>query len=210
MIKPLRMPILTSLLIKKGKHKLNDSDTDYDSEEDVDYTPEPPKKQADFREIQTRSRVVRPFNDDQANINDLPNEILLRIFTKLVEPNGNVSELCVLNSVCKQWYAICSYYKSLWRNINLSKENDSLILSKYLKYTISNEKYEKTHTLILNNLKELKNEQLELILSNCTKCLRNLSIGNCPKLKLNALQSIGNYCPSIEILDISSLNVSFC
>lgn len=199
---------ISKFLLKKTKHKINDSDTDYVSEDDVDYKPEPPKKQINLK-IETRSRVIRPHSDDEANINDLPNEILLKIFLNIIESNGNIIELCKLNRVCKTWYSICCYYKSLWKNVNLSQDNDSLVLNKLIKYTISNKKYEQTHTLVLNNLKELKNEQLELILRNCTACLKHLSIGNCPKLKINSLQSIANYCSSIEILDISSLNVSF-
>jgi hypothetical protein len=158
------------------------------------------------RAIKSKTENVKKLKSNTFTTNkcwsiDPPKEILIKIFLHVLK--DSIIEIKNINKVCKLWYNVsCDQF--LWKNVNLA--NKKYNYNKFLNFTIDTKRFKFTSLLNLNGQNELNNNDLEMILKQCSN-LKSLSISDCKKVKSEILKSIADFCQNLKILDISSFSV---
>lgn len=139
------------------------------------------------------------------NINELPVEILVKIFSYVILSRGDVSKFKTLSLVCHHWANICaSSNESLWKSVNLSEKKvnldrfTSVIASKQISFIVD---------LNLSGLADIRSYHLETIVKWSAASLRRIDVSNCKKLNADLFRILAEYVPKLEALNISNLNV---
>ena len=170
-------------------------------------THEKPKANNESLQERLRQRLSIFPNDHLAApkttsrvINNLPEHILLKIFSYLSTKN-----LCMASGVCKKWHTLC-WDPQLWRSMKISKYSGSNI-DKVL-YTILSRLARSTQGLCLTlqyirivQCECLSDRGLSYIAKYCID-LAKLEILSCPCIMNRGVQSVLENCLSLMSLDI--------
>ena len=196
-------------IVKQNRYNAESiqSDETEDSSDDASYVPENEEDISTKDQIKTKSEIKdkgknRSKISTLKHINELPHELLLKIFSHIIWENGDVSKLRALSLVCKSWHEICTNRAdTLWKRVNLSGKR--IDLEKFMR----NPKLSFIVNLNLSGIADLKSTHLSVILTQA-KRVEALNISNCKKLGQDALKAIADSSLTIKSLDVSNLNVN--
>lgn len=149
--------------------------------------------------------VARKSATRVQSLNDLPDDILLRLFSFL--PN---MDLCRASGVCRKWQTLC-WDPLLWENIEIVNYQDSdinkILRNLLSKLAISTEgRFSLTvHSVKLNGCELLADKGLGFIAKYCID-LEELHIANCCCLTSKGLQDVLQNCHNLQFLDASGIS----
>jgi hypothetical protein len=134
------------------------------------------------------------------NINSLPRELLLKIFSFIT--CDSIIESRELFCVCKDWNRMLTLSSLLWMHVNLSYKRIRIDKFIQIRHNILSD-------LVVLNLRcafNLKHDYLVGII-DCVKvdCLKVLDISNCRQIKSSIFINIANKFKKLESLTMQSV-----
>ncbi|CAH1786612.1 unnamed protein product [Owenia fusiformis] len=135
---------------------------------------------------------------------NLPPEILVRIFQAVINSQGALPFLCRASKVCSNWQSV-ALNSSLWKTIDLSY---GWIRSteQTLDWLIEN-RISRSVSINLSSWKNLTIKGFENLVLKC-KNLESLCVSYCKKLNAAAIRLIGDHCMNLSHIDLSFLTVT--
>jgi len=140
------------------------------------------------------------------NINELPVELLVKIFSYVICSDGDVAKMKNLSLVCRHWAHICSSSNEcLWKRVNLSEKK--INLDRFTGW-IASRQIVSICDLNVSGVGEMRNYHLETILKWSAASVKRLDVSSCKKLNADALKIIAEHVPQLEALNIANINVN--
>lgn len=137
-------------------------------------------------------------NTSKVNLQDLPDDILLSIFTYF-----SCEQLCqVIGCVCRHWYLL-SRNPTLWKYIDLSNHNHSLTCQAI---EVMCHYFQTAHSLKLPCYDSFKDKNFTSIIRFCPRLYR-IDCSFCVGITCQAIINLVDYCPNVVDINAEGSNI---
>ncbi|CAG7836025.1 unnamed protein product [Allacma fusca] len=196
---------------KRGKMKRRKGDEDEDDVSDMDtdvHLVARPSSSGDF--------VINCENGDQSAGtkpsgwgDQLPEDILIKIFSMVVKDDGCIPFLVRATKVCRLWRKVASK-PELWTSIDLTSARikDVYRSERNLAYLLEYRFFHVRHLNLGGWSSAVTSATVDILVKNC-KSLESLFVSSCQKLTGSNLKTITDSCPSLQKLDLSAISAAY-